>query len=132
MPGRNVDPTLRDCIEDCNDCSDICLNEAMTHCLQKGGRHTAPEHMRLMLDCAGICRTAADFMLRSSAHHAPVCGVCADVCDACAESCEQLGDMDECAQMCRRCAESCRQMAGQAGKAAPKGAAAGMPAGGRA
>lgn len=116
MPSH-VDPAMRDCIEACNDCSDTCMNEAMTFCLEKGGRHVEPEHVRLMIDCADICRTAADFMLRSSAQHVAVCGVCAEICDACAESCEQVGEMEECAQLCRRCADSCRQMARQSGGA---------------
>ena len=83
---------------------------AATHCLEMGGKHTEPAHMRLMLDCAEICQTAMNFMARASAHHAVVCRACAEICRACAASCERVGDMDDCVQTCLRCAESCEQM----------------------
>ncbi len=100
------------CIRDCDDCANTCLHEA-AHCLEKGGRHTEPAHFRLMLDCAEMCRTSLDFMLRGSSLSQRVCQLCADVCEECARSCERLGDMPECVAACRRCAESCRRM-GQA------------------
>ena len=56
-----------------------------------------------MIECAEICRTAANFMLRNSEHHARICGVCAGVCDRCAEDCERLAVGDE---MMQQCAES--------------------------
>jgi len=31
------------CIDACLDCHKICLGMAMTHCLEAGGEHTAPE-----------------------------------------------------------------------------------------
>jgi hypothetical protein len=102
---------MQQCIGECLSCHRICLHMAMTHCLEMGGKHTEPAHFRLMLDCAEICQTAANFMLRGSAHHAHVCAECADICEDCAHSCENVGDMDDCVEACRRCAESCRQMA---------------------
>jgi len=84
---------------------------ATNHCLEMGGAHVEPEHFRLMLDCAEICQTAANFMLRSSKHHPHVCAECADVCEDCAKSCEAVGDMDDCVAACRRCAQTCSQMA---------------------
>jgi hypothetical protein len=102
---------MQHCIDDCLHCHRTCLQTAMNHCLEAGGRHTEPEHFRLMINCAEICRTSAGFMLSSSSMHGPVCAACAEVCHACAESCEQIGDMDECVQACRTCMESCRQMA---------------------
>ena len=83
----------------------------MNHCLEHGGKHVEPRHFRLMMNCAEICRTAADFMLSGSELHDKVCAVCADVCEACAQSCESIGGMDECVQACRLCAQSCREMA---------------------
>lgn len=100
------------CIEHCMHCHRVCIETAMNHCLESGGRHVEPRHFRLMVNCADACRLAADFMLSSSDLHAKMCAVCADVCEACAQSCEEIGDMDECASACRQCAESCRQMAG--------------------
>lgn len=105
---------MRQCIENCTSCHAICV-ETATHCLQMGGRHAEASHIRVLLDCAQICATSADFMLRGSEFHASVCGVCAELCEACATHCEQMADGDEtmlrCAEICRRCAESCRQMA---------------------
>ncbi len=105
---------MQQCINECLNCHAVCLGEAANHCLEMGGPHVAPPHFRLMLDCAQICQTSADFMLRNSALHARTCAVCAEVCDACAQSCEQVGDMERCVEVCRRCAESCRRMAAMA------------------
>ena len=106
-----LDPAMQACIEACNRCHGTCLGMAMNHCLEEGGEHVAPAHFRLMADCAQICATAADFMLRSSSHHAAICAACAEVCDACADSCEGLDGMADCIAACRACAESCRAMA---------------------
>jgi hypothetical protein len=103
---------MQRCIEACVECHETCLQMAMNHCLEKGGKHVEPDHFRLMLNCAEICQTSANFMISNSRLHRRVCGVCAEVCDACAKSCEEVGDMDECVQTCRRCADSCRRMAG--------------------
>jgi len=102
---------MRSCIEDCQRCAMTCLSDAIGHCLEMGGRHTEPRHFKLMLDCAEICQTAANFMARGSDHHRHICRECAEICRACAESCEALGDMEECVAACRRCAESCEKMA---------------------
>lgn len=104
---------MRRCIDNCEDCHGICLETAM-YCLRMGGPHAAPDHIRLLLDCAAACRTSADFMLRGSEFHGRVCAVCADVCERCAADCERFGgdeQMKACAEVCRRCAQSCREMA---------------------
>ena len=103
-------PEVQACIDQCSVCHDVCLRAATTHCLEEGGEHARPEHMKLMLDCADICQVAADFMLRGSPRHPLVCGICAQICDACADDCERVGDMDECVEACRACADSCRAM----------------------
>ncbi|TBN47189.1 four-helix bundle copper-binding protein [Pseudomonas sp. BGI-2] len=84
----------------------------MTHCLEAGGKHLEAEHFRLMINCAEICQTSANFLLSGSIFHHHVCGVCAEICEACAKSCEQVGGMEDCVRACRECAESCRKMAG--------------------
>ena len=83
---------------------------AMNHCVESGGKHVEPAHFRLMMNCAELCQTAANFVLSSSSLHQRVCAACDEVCEACATNCEKVGDMDECVRVCRRCAESCRQM----------------------
>lgn len=108
---HSMSSDMQQCMEDCHQCHLMCLQMAATHCLEMGGRHTEPAHMRLMLDCAEICQTAMNFMARNSAHHAAVCRACAEICRACAASCEAVGDMQECVDACLRCAESCERMA---------------------
>jgi hypothetical protein len=110
MPKHLVNDDLRQCIQNCLDCHGIC--EATTQmCLSMGGPHAEPDHIRLMKDCAEICQTSANFMLRCSDLHPLTCGVCAQICQKCANDCDRLGEsMKECADACRRCAESCREM----------------------
>ena len=105
---------MQQCIQDCLNCYAICTSTA-AHCLSLGGKHASPEHQTVMLDCAKLCQTSADFMLRGSHLHAQTCALCAVACRACERSCEQMGGGDEmmkqCAEACRRCAESCERMA---------------------
>ncbi len=90
MP-QTVTKEMQQCIDEWLGCHAICL-EAARHCLELGGKHAEAQHLTTLLDCAEICQTSANFMLRSSGQHARVCGVCADVCRACEESCRALGD----------------------------------------
>jgi hypothetical protein len=112
--------SMQDCITDCLDCHSVCLS-TITHCLHKGGEHAAPDHTRLLQDCAEICITSADFMLRGSSIHQMTCPICAGVCEMCAEDCTRLADdetMVLCAETCRRCAQSYSEMAAAEKKAA--------------
>jgi hypothetical protein len=113
MRHTSVSSMMRECIQECHSCHDICT-ELVTHCLEMGGEHAQPEHIGLMLDCAEICQTSANFMLRVSDMHPLTCEVCAEVCERCAQDCERFTDdkvMQQCAQACRSCAASCREMA---------------------
>ena len=101
---------LAQCIEQCLNCYRTCLGMALNHCLERGGRHVAPRHFRLMLNCAELCRTTAEFLLGGGSEQTKLCTACAEICEACAQSCQEL-EMAECARACRACAESCRQMA---------------------
>ena len=111
---EHVTPDMRQCIQECSGCHATCL-EMIGHCLHLGGPHADPHHVRLLQDCAQICQTSADFMLRGSDLHGHVCRGCAEVCRKCAGDCERLaGDdapMKACAQTCHRCAASCQTMA---------------------
>ncbi|WP_280720928.1 four-helix bundle copper-binding protein [Janthinobacterium sp. CG_23.4] len=102
---------MQSCIDACAQCHQICLKMAMTHCLKMGGKHVEPDHFRLMVNCAEICQTSANFQLSGSAFSARLCAVCADICQACADSCRELDGMEECVQACDACASSCRSMA---------------------
>lgn len=101
---------IEECIQACLECHHVCFEMAMNHCLETGGKHTEPAHFRLLINCAEICQTSANFMLSGSGLHKLTCGVCAEVCRRCAEDCERIGDMDECVTACRRCAETCQRM----------------------
>lgn len=104
---------LSTCIEHC-----LWAHEAATrciaHCLGRGGVHADAAHIRMLMDCADIAQTAADFMLRGSDHHHFTCGVCGKICEHCADACEAMDADDNhmlhCAEVCRRCAESCHAM----------------------
>lgn len=115
---HQINSEMPQCIQTCLDCHSTCLN-TITYCLQQGGQHADSAHIALMLDCAEICQTSANFMLRNSALHMRTCGVCAEVCDMCAMDCQRFANdqqMQACAEMCRRCAASCRQMAMETAK----------------
>lgn len=113
MGGAPMSEQMQQCIDNCMACHAICLSTSR-YCLTMGGAHVEASHMGRMMDCAEICQTSANFMLRNSPLHHATCGVCADACEACAVSCEQFADdaqMQLCAETCRRCAASCREMA---------------------
>lgn len=101
---------MQPCIEACTTCHATCLQTAMNHCLNTGGKHVGADHFRLMMDCAEICQTSANLQLSSSSFHVALCGICADVCEACAKSCEAIGGMEDCVKACRDCAASCRKI----------------------
>lgn len=117
--GHHMMDEMRRCIQLCQDCHALCV-QMIGHCIELGGRHAAPTHIRLLMDCAQMCSTTADYMARGSSLHDRTCGLCSEICRLCAESCEQIrGDdqlVKQCAEMCRRCADSCERMA-------PKGTA---------
>ncbi|MBP1857291.1 four-helix bundle copper-binding protein [Rhizobium herbae] len=108
---HHLSDEMKACVDNCLACYRECLLMAMGHCLEMGGKHTEPQHFKLMMACAEICRTSAHFMLIGSEHHKHVCGQCAEICAQCAEDCERVGDMESCVGACRRCAESCTKMA---------------------
>lgn len=109
----SMDQAMQECIAACSACHDTCV-EMIDHCLSKGGQHAQAAHIKTLLDCSDLCHASEDFMLRASALHTQVCGVCAEACAACAASCEAINDdamMQACINSCRRCEQSCRQMA---------------------
>lgn len=106
-----LDPAMLECINTCTRCHDTCLGTLSHHCLEAGGAHVQPAHLRLMLACAEICRASASIMIIGSDAHRSSCRACADICERCASDCERVGEMDDCVAACRRCASSCAQMA---------------------
>lgn len=115
MHHEQVPAELNECIRLCLDCYRSCQQTASVHCLEAGGKHVEPQHFRLMLSCAEVCRASAALMLNNSPQHAMQCGVCADICRECARSCREIGDMDDCVAACEACADSCERMAASGG-----------------
>lgn len=113
MPGMIPSAMTREsCIEVCLKSHRMCL-ETAKYCTEKGGGHVAAVHMALLLDCAEMCQTTANSLLRFSPQHGVICGACAQLCEACAKDCESFaGDdwMTRCAATCRECAQDCRGM----------------------
>ena len=101
---------MQEAIQACLDCHSMCLRMAMTYCAAQGGKHVAAAHLQLMINCAEICQTCANFMLSDSPLHKTVAAACAEVCEACAKSCEQVGGMQSCIDECRKCEKSCKAM----------------------
>src|SRR5436309_2063824 len=66
---QSTSKELKNCIDACLHCYQVCTQMFMGHCLESGGRHVEPEHARLMTTCAEICRTAAHAMLSQATVH---------------------------------------------------------------
>jgi hypothetical protein len=94
-------------IEAATDCHQACI-EALSAALQAKGDAAHLLHARLLLDCAQMCDTARDLMLRSSDFAHQAAALTAEVCERCAASCDRAGaGMAACAEECRRCAQAC-------------------------
>ena len=106
---------MQACIDACTSCHQTCsYNPPLP---RKGGKHAVAARITLLVDCAQICATNADFLTRHFAQHQVTRRACAEVCRACAASCEATGDDDmmrACADECRRCANSCEKMSAMA------------------
>ena len=105
--------TAKDCLELCENCYRVCL-QTVIHALQPHDRPFHESHLRLLMDCANICRTCADFLLSGSDFHDCGCRACARICEHCAEFCGERRDdaqMRAGEQACLRCNESCAQLA---------------------
>ncbi len=114
MDGHRMSEEMRRCIQLCQDCHATCI-QMISHGLKLGGRQAAPDHIRLLMDCAQICTMTADYMARESLLHDRMCRLCSEICRLCAESCKRVAGDDlsvtQCAELCLRCAESCNRMA---------------------
>ena len=103
---------LKACITAWYQCAEAC-DHCAASCLQEPDIDMMRGCIGLDMQCAAICRLAAQFMTLDSEHARQLCQVCADVCQACAEECgqHQHDHCQHCAQACRQCAEACRSMA---------------------
>src|SRR5215475_12988187 len=103
MPHNSM---VQECIELCIQCHQTCV-DTLDYCIRND--HTAPSHLRILLDTTEICQTTANFLMRNSDIHRGVCAACASTCRACASSCAQFDDeiIAQCARSCLECADSC-------------------------
>lgn len=110
----DLNTEMQGCIDNCLECHAICERTAI-HCLGLGGEHASASHQTIMRDCAQICATCVDFMIRKSSMHRSTCSACAAICARCEQDCRRLAGGDEqmlkCADACARCSDSCRAIA---------------------
>jgi hypothetical protein len=112
---------MQECVNNCLTSHATCL-ETIKFCLQKGGEHASPDHIKLLQDCADICVLNVGMMLRDSDFQRQIGDACADINEKCASECERLSKGDDvmarCAEVNRECADSCRRMSEQGSSSA--------------
>lgn len=109
---EQVDRAMQEGVEECSTCHHVCVLTT-GHCLSLGGAHADLGHLTLLADCADICLTTANLLLRRSEHYEATCAACLEICRACEASCALFRDdvnMRECGDACRRCAEACEKL----------------------
>jgi hypothetical protein len=77
----------------CNTCRASCL-EIVGYSIRMQGYYAEVGHVRLLEDCARICETMVDFVLRGSELSGALRTLCADVCRRCAQDCDRF-DYDQ-------------------------------------
>jgi hypothetical protein len=110
---QHTHDAMQECIEECLNCHAVCTM-TLQHCIATGGEHTEVNLIGILLDCAEICQTSANFMLRGSPYHLVTCAACAELCRACEEACRAVNadeQLAHCGEVCAACAESCDRMA---------------------
>lgn len=102
----------KQCLEACYACAAACDNCAAS-CLQEENLEMMRGCIRLDMQCAAICRLAAQFIAQQSDSAVALCQLCAELCQQCADECgqHQHDHCQHCAQACQRCAAACRSMA---------------------
>jgi len=100
------------CIEACYLCAAACDNCAAS-CLEEQNLEMMRECIKLDMQCASVCRLAAQFMTLNSASAKELCRLCADICQKCGDECatHEHDHCQDCSRACHHCAEQCRQMA---------------------
>lgn len=101
---------MQSSIEACQECEQACLR-SIPIVVSLIDDNDLAEQLKLQLDCADVCGTAARFLLRESELHPLACSICAEIAHRCARACEALGPaLKECAEACYRCVEACSAM----------------------
>jgi hypothetical protein len=103
---------MDECVQYCMECHRACTR-TVTHliALEDDTEPADARQLTLLLDCAQLSATCADFMIRASEFSTMIGGLCAEVCRSCKQVCEGLEAADavaqECAAACGRCANAC-------------------------
>jgi hypothetical protein len=101
------------CAKNCAETMVAC-NRGFHHCYRQvaEGKKEHAKTMRLCVDCADICGTAAALVARMSPLMAHTCKAAADCCEGLLAQCEKLNDpeMKSVVEACGACAKSCREM----------------------
>lgn len=114
-PSRVFAREVQEATDDCLECHRVCLH-TFSHLLtlETDAEIAEPDQLNLLLDCADICATCADFLLRASAFQTRIADLCCEICRRSQQLCELPGGADpivrECAAVCARCANSCRRL----------------------
>lgn len=100
---------IKNCVDACIACATTC-NYCAVSSLEEDKVQHLTKCIRLDLECAAICITAAELMSVESPFSKELCHLCATICNACAEECEKHAAMGmehckECAEVCRTCAK---------------------------
>ena len=90
---------IEECIARCMRCYRTCL-EILASSLEARGNPPRPAHLALLLECAEMCRSNAEMMIRHASACERECG-CMEICRPCALSCEEIAD-----EASRRCVEA--------------------------
>ena len=109
-PFSQLEDTVQACIAACHLCHEVCLLTAQDYDPRLSDKPINRNHFRLILSCAEICQTFANFQGNNSPFQARLCQICLEVCEACAVGCERVGGMLACVAACRDCAEKCQKM----------------------
>lgn len=116
MPDQtNKDPDIKDLIKSISECHQVCL-DSISYCLDMGGDHAEAGHITTLMDCAKICETSADYLLRDSGFSPLPVEICSAICDECEKSCNEFKDdqvMKTCAKMCEECKGKCSEYTAQ-------------------
>src|SRR5688500_6962059 len=118
----NVSRALVTCIEECLSCTQSCTSCADA-CLAESSVEHLRQCIRLNLDCADLCSTAAALLTRRTGANPQVLRaaleLCAFVCRLCAEECARHAEMHEhcrvCAEACRACQKACEAAISEVG-----------------
>ena len=103
MTTQMISREVQQCIEACRECQKCCV------ALETSGGVDSKTILAAK-DCAEMCQTCSNFVVRDSHFAGHIRKVCAEICKNCAAACDKMSRSSiakDCAAACRRCAEAC-------------------------